>query len=217
MAQEMNIKKKRMMIYFIEAAEHLLRTEGIKSLTIRRVAKDAGYNSATLYNYFENIDHLILFASMSYYRDYTEELYQKIAQIKDAREKFGAIYEIFISHAFQYPEIFYTIFFGQYSHRLNAVLEAYFELFPELIECHEPEIKKMLMEGDVYRRDYAVTDQMIEQGYMHAGKRAITLTILTKTLQSVLDDIRNPDKKTDPRDLKEKFWQIFTYLMEAAH
>ena len=46
----MDIKRKRIMIYFIEATQKLIRTEGMDSLSIRKIANTAGYNSATLYN-----------------------------------------------------------------------------------------------------------------------------------------------------------------------
>ena len=49
----MNIKRKRVMILFIEAAEKMLREGGLASVSIRKVASEVGYNSATLYNYFE--------------------------------------------------------------------------------------------------------------------------------------------------------------------
>ncbi len=47
------------MTYFIDATNEIIENEGIESVTIRKVANLAGYNSATIYNYFENLDHLI--------------------------------------------------------------------------------------------------------------------------------------------------------------
>ena len=51
------------MIYFIEATEKLIRSDGVEGLSIRKIASEAGYNSATLYNYFEDLEHLVLFGS----------------------------------------------------------------------------------------------------------------------------------------------------------
>ena len=44
---KLTIKRKRIMSYFIEAAEKLIRTEGLDGLSIRKIAGEAGYNSAT--------------------------------------------------------------------------------------------------------------------------------------------------------------------------
>ena len=46
------IQKRRMMGYFIEAASQIIEEEGMEGVTIRKVADIAGYNSATMYNYF---------------------------------------------------------------------------------------------------------------------------------------------------------------------
>lgn len=49
-------KRKRIMSYFINATIELMEKEGIENLTIRKVAEQAKYNSATLYHYFSNLD-----------------------------------------------------------------------------------------------------------------------------------------------------------------
>ena len=46
---------------FIDAAFSIIETEGVENITIRKVAGIAGYNSSTIYNYFEDLDQLVLF------------------------------------------------------------------------------------------------------------------------------------------------------------
>lgn len=58
----LTLKRKRIMIYFIEAAEKLIRQNGIENLSIRKIATEAGYNSATIYNYFNDLEQLTMFA-----------------------------------------------------------------------------------------------------------------------------------------------------------
>lgn len=53
------LQKKRMMHYFIDAAVQIIDEEGIDGVSIRKVADIAGYNSATLYNYFDDLPHLV--------------------------------------------------------------------------------------------------------------------------------------------------------------
>ena len=64
------IQRKRTMTYFINATEELIHEIGINKITLRKVADRAGYNSATLYNYFENLDHLIFYAAMKNIKEY---------------------------------------------------------------------------------------------------------------------------------------------------
>ena len=58
------------MSYFIDATDEIIEEEGIRGVTLRKVADKAKYNSATLYNYFENLDHLIFYAAMKHVKDY---------------------------------------------------------------------------------------------------------------------------------------------------
>ena len=74
------IQKVRMVKYFVDATIEIIEKEGYEAVTIRKVADIAGYNSATLYNYFDNLEHLLFFCiyalSSRLYRSITN-LYKK--------------------------------------------------------------------------------------------------------------------------------------------
>ena len=53
------LQRKRMITYFVEATCKIIDTDGVEAVTVRKVANLAGYNSATLYNYFDNLNHSI--------------------------------------------------------------------------------------------------------------------------------------------------------------
>ena len=55
---KLDIKKRRVMMYFIEATQDLILNEGIENLSIKKIADKAGYNTATIYNYiFQRIKY----------------------------------------------------------------------------------------------------------------------------------------------------------------
>ena len=56
--------------YFIEATKHIAMNEGLQKITIRNVAKQADYNSAPIYNYFENLDQLVALAMIDSIAEY---------------------------------------------------------------------------------------------------------------------------------------------------
>ena len=60
----MELKKKRMLTYFIKSAQDIMTAEGMQGITLRKVADGAGYNNATLYNYFDDLDHVVLYACL---------------------------------------------------------------------------------------------------------------------------------------------------------
>ena len=45
----LTLKRKRIMIYFIEATEKLIRSDGVEGLSIRKIASEAGYNLSLIH------------------------------------------------------------------------------------------------------------------------------------------------------------------------
>jgi len=80
------LQKKRIMQYFIDSAEYIIDKEGIDNITIRKVASLAGYNSATLYNYFENLDHLIFVVGLNHLENYHNALPNYIKDCENSLE-----------------------------------------------------------------------------------------------------------------------------------
>ncbi|MFP4661847.1 MAG: TetR/AcrR family transcriptional regulator [Halanaerobiales bacterium] len=54
------IQEQRKKGYFIEAAKKIIKEEGIKNLTVKKVADLAGFASGTLYNYFSDLNDLYI-------------------------------------------------------------------------------------------------------------------------------------------------------------
>jgi AcrR family transcriptional regulator len=156
-----NLQKKRIMKYFIEAAYELLEEEGIEQFTARKVADLAGYNSATLYNYFENLDHLIGYAAMIYLKNYYAELDDFVAGTEDPKEIFLKTWTLFLRHSFEKPKIFRLIFFNSFKDQLKSRIETYFDIFPENFGEHRLDLIPMLREGDLKNRNMAIMAQKL--------------------------------------------------------
>ena len=90
--KNLTLKQKRVMTYFIDATKELISSEGFANLTIRKIAASAGYNSATLYNYFEDLDDLLLFSSVSFLKNYVNVLNEKITPSMTALERYRTIH-----------------------------------------------------------------------------------------------------------------------------
>ncbi len=214
--EEMDIKKKRVMIYFIEATEKLMKEDSIDGLSIRKIASEAGYNSATLYNYFSNLEHLILFASVSYLREYSTQLAKNIKQEMSTLEKYRVVYKTFNYYAFRSPEIFHNMFFGKYSYKLGEVIRTYYELFPEDLEGHEDIVKTLLRQGDMYQRDSSFINRLIEEGVIDEKKADASLKLLVNTHQSYIYRAWVLDDRIDVDEHNDSFMELFEYVMETA-
>lgn len=211
-----SIKRKRIMVYFIEATEKLIREEGIDALSIRKIASEAGYNSATLYNYFEDLEHLVLFASVRYLREYVVGLQETVRPDMNALEIYRAIYLKFSETSFASPEIFYNMFFGRYSRKLNEVLKQYYELFPAELGEHTGFVRSMLLQGNIYSRDLISLDSLVEGGFVREENREAVAQIMVRTHQSFIAEASMAGGKLDIGKHVEAFMKLFDYIMESA-
>ena len=193
----MNIKKKRVMMYFIEATQELILDEGLEKLSIKKIAEKAGYNSATIYNYFENLEVLILYASINYLKDYLNDLKNEITADMKAIEVYETIYRIFTKHSFEQPEIFHTLFFGKYSYKLENIIKKYYEIFPDEIEGHIELTKAMLIQGNIKEEE----------------AKFIMETII-RVHQSYLSDLLHKNDDSLIEKYTEGFFKIFNFLLK---
>jgi AcrR family transcriptional regulator len=159
------IQRKRMLTYFIEAAKKIIEEDGLQAVTIRKVADIAGYNSATLYNYFENLNHLIFFASMKYLNEYAESLLSFTVNSKNSLERYLNVWKCFCYHSFNRPEIYYNIFFGEFSNtKLDVSIRTYYSIFPEELSEEARRVFPMLLEDDFNVRDLGYLMPAVSEG-----------------------------------------------------
>lgn len=160
------LQRQRMLTYFIEAAAEIIKEEGMDAITIRKVADSAGYNSATIYNYFENLDHLIFLASLPFITPYTKSLGNYLKQDKNALEKNFAVWESFFSHSFASPKIYHAIFFSQRNRTATNDMKQYYDLFPQDLSDAGEESTEFLLLQSIFDRTEMLIEQCVKEGFI---------------------------------------------------
>lgn len=117
------LQKKRMMSYFIDAAKEIIKTEGVKNLTVRKVGEKAGYSYATIYNYFSDLNTLLFYCVM----EFLEDCYVHMIKFKndevDCREQI-IIYAVeYFTFFLENPDLFYLIFVEDLRRVSETVIE----------------------------------------------------------------------------------------------
>ena len=214
--KEMDIKKKRVMVYFIEAAREVLSSCGVDGITIRKIAGMAGYNSATLYNYFDDLQHLVLFASISYLREYVSALSNNLRPCKNAKERYQMVYVTFDYFSFRSPEIFYNMFFGSQKAKLTDIITVYYDLFPDEIKNHTDAVRGMLTQGNMYLRDKPLVTELAKEGFIKDDRVTYLYEIMPRVHQSYLHEMLDKNLSLDPDAQHRKFIDVFDYLVKTA-
>lgn len=157
------IKRKRIMNYFLNAAEKIVKRDGIENLSIRNVADEAGYNSATLYNYFENFEQLTAFVVIRNMSEYLKKSMKILDNITNPFNDYVSLWQIYCLPSFENPSIF-TYAYSSNEKTMNNIqshTKAYFEAF------YDADINT---EDNVYFvQDYHHVDDMIRERFVKAG------------------------------------------------
>lgn len=164
------IQTERMIRYFVEAAWNIEDTEGFDAITARKVADLAGYNVATLYHYFDDLDHLLTFASLRHLRDYALALPKHAEGIDDPLMLYMKTWECFNYYGFQKPGMYKHMFFGKFADQYNSSLKLYYDIFPEQLPKDGLRFYPMLHERELHKRDYTCLLASAEAGYIPMEK-----------------------------------------------
>lgn len=209
-----DIKRLRTMRYFIDAAQGILEEEGLDGLTIRRVADRAGYNSATIYSYFENLEHLAFYASLKYLKSYLVRL-SAMTLPHNGLERFTAIWRCFAAEAFQYPDYYYNIFYAPHRFQFNDSIRLYYQIYPEQLENISEDLLPMLMGSNIYERDFESLKRCVDQGYFSADRIPEINDIVVLLFQSYLLRVRSGESDLPLEEHVDRIIRYFTAIIKG--
>lgn len=94
----------------VRAAVHIIDAEGARALTARRVAEEIGYTAGTLYQVFENVDHIILTVNGRTLAALHTELAASVRACRTPESCIRAMGRAYIDFSREYPARFTLIF-----------------------------------------------------------------------------------------------------------
>lgn len=180
------IQKVRMVKYFVDATIEIIEKDGFDAVTIRKVSDIAGYNSATLYNYFDNLEHLLFFASMRYLQDYIDQIPCYIKNAKDSRDVYILVWQCYVDCAFKNPEIYYTIFFSNFKKDLEQYVEQYYSYFPLDVKNYPKIVREMLLSNSISKRSMILMNQCVEENIVDKSRAEIIDNLIICLFESML-------------------------------
>ncbi|MCH4167075.1 MAG: TetR/AcrR family transcriptional regulator [Megasphaera sp.] len=151
-------EKRKVTARLIQATQEIIFSDGLDTVTIRKIANIAKVNSAVLYKYFRDLDELILFASTDLLKEYTADLIKQNARqaAKNPSIDYLLSWKLFCRYSFQYPECMRHLFFGKHSDDLSRIIRSYYDLFSEQLEGLSISLQAMLRSGDIYAHNLEV-------------------------------------------------------------
>ncbi|MBP1997851.1 TetR/AcrR family transcriptional regulator [Peptostreptococcus canis] len=164
---ELNSYKLMTIKNLINSAKKIMEEEGIDNITIRKVGDLAGFNSATIYNYFENLEHLKVFVCLQVLDSYIEDIGNYISPQKDnVLSDYYGIWECFIKHTMENISAYYTIFFNNLDRSLSDYIVDYYAIFPFENKNYGSVIDSMLNNSSIEERNIILLKELSKRGYI---------------------------------------------------
>ena len=144
------IQRRRKMSHFIDASDQIISEKGIDGLTIRGVSEIAGYNSATLYGYFSNLDHLIYYTYMKHVSELDQLLKPAFDLSGNPTDALEVVWRLFCKYAYENTSVVYTLMLSPYSVDFKEILDDYTEIYRSSSETDESEIPGLLFTESIF-------------------------------------------------------------------
>lgn len=205
----------RVLKYFIEATQLIIQKKGMEAVTIRKVAEIAGFNSATLYNYFQDLDQLLLYASLNHLTSYNQKIIQESFAGKDWYDVLLLTWEEFSDISFTYPDAFLQIFFNKHSDSLAAICNSYYELFSEEKVDDANEWHSILTDFNLYNRNKAILTKIYSDPTVSEENLDITNELMISAYHLLLEYRVSNKEEYSHQICQQKMMRYITYLLST--
>ncbi len=203
-------------IAFIHAAQSLIDTERPENLSVRNIAKKAGFHNSTIYLYFDGLDHLICLSTMKYMSEYNEALAKLGLEHKPPADVFFETWHYFCKNIFQRPFVFRYFFFGKYAGQLSRIMREYYDLFPEEEKIHTSnDIREMYYADNLEARSSRIMYPLIgTEGYRVTEDNLHLCNTIIVTYFETLLKRKCDDPDLDNEMLYEELARVMTLIVK---
>lgn len=153
---------------YIVLTSRIIKEEGNKAISIRRIARELGCSSASLYRHFSNLDELLYYAHLDALNDYILEVSIREKEWKTIWDVHFGIWQTYAEKAFDNVEAFECIFYRNLQKDLGKALQEYYQMFPDTIVLVSPLLKEMLEIPGYYDRDRYMCGLIAAEGKIAA-------------------------------------------------
>lgn len=211
----MKMKRRRVTGYFLEAATEIARTEGIDSITIRKVSNKAGYNSATLYKYFANLEQLLAFTAIHCISGYLDNLAGILTSAKHPVLLFLDAWRCYCRYSFANPSVFMYIFASIHSNTVLSHMEAYNQEFPDDFANVSENIKRTIIAPDRKQRDTRLVQPCIDIGYFAQADTNDIIDLGYVLHEGLIYQITTLQEREDVETLVTQFLAYYETFLDA--
>lgn len=178
-----NINRKK---EYIQITSRILEEEGLEGIKIRRIAEAAGCTSAVLYKHFQNLDHLIMLASVKLLEPYILKFREVIKRADITSIQMDLIlWKFFIEEAFSKKPYYEMMFFGNQQEMLEDYVYEYYHLFPDDVRDIDGFGASIIFSNNLREREYIRLRRAANAGLITMNDAALLSRLATAVFKGI--------------------------------
>ena len=209
------IKKARMTRYFIDAIQALTQVRPLASITLRDVAQQAGFNSATLYNYFKNMDQLIAFAIFDLISEMWIEDTRREETLSDPLDQYLSLWDVQCRIAFDHAHLFLAFFMMEDKQPVYQAGADYFAVFGDRFEKIGPRFRAQLEETSFEKKNRNYLFPCVQAGYFREADQTELIKSVDILFGGILLQVlRRPNQSDHAESMTSCFFDHLYRIMK---
>lgn len=174
----------------------MLQTMGPDEIRVREIAAKANCTSTVIYKHFDDLDHLIVTASVKLLETYIISVQEITKEKKPGIVMLNEMWRAFSEQAFQNAEIFELLFFGKYKEGLGDIIYEFYQLFPSGFVELDGFFSILFFNNDLVERNRMIVHKAVVDGYFSAKDEELLTemqcNLFHGTLRRYMNSYRNP-------------------------
>lgn len=151
---------------YIQKTREIIDKEGVGAVSIRRIAKEMGCSSASLYRHFENLTELLYLAEIHTLTGYINRLNEAEKGWTNIWDYYVGIWDCYSREAFRHPVAYNLLFLQFENDKLNVSFKEYYKMFPEELKDTNQFFMEMIETTDFMGRDFEICKKCIAEGVL---------------------------------------------------
>ncbi|MCI6609374.1 MAG: TetR/AcrR family transcriptional regulator [Ezakiella sp.] len=198
---------------FVDSARNIIKTEGIENVTIKKLGESTKLNPATIYNYFDNVEHLLYFAKLEVFDEFNEDLSNWVKEGDDPLMVYKKVWRAFAKHSFEKPEEYREVLFSPFAKSHPDYMYQYRKIFPVENTGFPAYLEKVLLGKDIEEKLNRLIEVAKYVGYFDENSARKTNDMCLYIYEGFLNKVA--DGKVDKYQAYDDFCEYLEITVNA--
>lgn len=206
--------RRAMIETFVFCARNIIKEEGIKGVTIKKLGDCTNLNPATIYNYFDNVEHLLYFAKLDIFDSFHNDLANWVKEGDDPLLVYKKVWRCFAKHSFDNAKEYMDALYSDIAKAHPEYLYQYLKIFPVVNNGFPAYLEKALLGKTIAERLVMQIEVAKYVGYFddRGAKKANDMSLFV--YEGLLKNVA--EEKVDSYEAYDDFCEYLEIIVDSV-